>query len=153
VSSVDEALAVARAVGFPGHGIVVRQTKDGHEDILKDIRTEKALVEAVKNLLAKSPAKRVFLETDMRAHRNPTRMKAIREAAKDLIKNIASLCPNCQAPGFSAVDVAAGLECAACGRPTNQPLYDIYQCAACRHSEKRAAGQPADPRHCDYCNP
>ncbi|HSW33828.1 MAG TPA: DUF6671 family protein [Steroidobacteraceae bacterium] len=40
----------------------------------------------------------MFLESDLRAHANPTRMAMIRQAAEDLATRYRSPCPRCGAP-------------------------------------------------------
>ncbi len=111
VTTVEEALDFAKKIGFPEHGVIVRKSKNGHFGIYKDIATEKDLIKTVKKLLNNFFTNRIFIESDMRAHRNPTRMKAIKKATEDLIKNIKSLCPRCKAPGFIVVDFKKGLRC------------------------------------------
>jgi Zn finger protein HypA/HybF involved in hydrogenase expression len=114
------------------------------------------LVKKVDEMLSGLFTKRIFVETDMRAHRNPTQMKVIKKATEDLIKNIFSLCPKCRAPGFVVVDFEKGLKCSRCGIPTDLTLNDIYHCDACDHREKKAVtkyGKTADPQYCGYCNP
>ena len=177
VHSVEEALDFARKIGFPDHGIIVRKTdpiaSENNQpikpspptaqgldyltsDIHKNIHTEAELMEIVHKMLDDPHTDRVFVETDMRAHRNPTRMKAIEKAMEDLIQNVLSLCPNCQAPGFVVVDFETGLKCSLCHSPTDLPLNDIYQCSLCNHQTKKPVtkyGQTADPQYCGYCNP
>ncbi len=141
VTTVEEALDFAKKIGFPKHGVIVRKSKNGHFGIYKDITTEKHLIKTVKkllnNLFTNLFTNRIFIESDMRAHRNPTRMKAIKKATKDLIKNIKSLCPRCKAPGFIVVDFKKGIRCSWCNSPTDLPIYDIYKCSVCNYEEKR----------------
>jgi hypothetical protein len=156
VTTVEEALKFARASGFPEHGIVVRKSENGRSEIHKNIHTEEALADTVEKMLAGLFTKRIFVETDMRAHRNPARMKAIKKATEDLIKNIFSLCPKCQAPGFVVIDFEKGLKCSLCGMQTDLPLNDIYHCDVCNHREKKSVtkyGKTANPQDCGYCNP
>lgn len=156
VRSAKEALDFAKKIGFPEHGIILRKNKDGRRGIYKNIQTAEELVQKANKMFSGLFTKRIFVEADMRAHRNPTRMKAIEKATEDLIKNIASLCPKCRAHGFSAVDFEKGLKCALCNAPTDLPLYEIYLCDVCRHLEKKLAaghGAVADSQHCEYCNP
>ena len=156
VSSVEEAMDFAKKVGFPETGIIVRKSENGRIGIYKDITTKKDLLEKVTKILSWPFTKKVFLETDMRAHQNPTRMKAIENATLDLLKNIASICPKCKAPGFVIVDFEKGLKCSLCGMPTELPTEDIYQCSKCKYEERKLVtkyGKNADPKHCGYCNP
>jgi hypothetical protein len=156
VSSIEEALEFAQKIGFPKHGIIVRKSDKNHNKITKDIHTEADLKEKVTKLLSSPFTKKVFLETDMRAHKNPTRMQAIELATKDLIKNIKSLCPDCSAPGFTIIDYEKGLRCSHCKFSTDTPLYDIYQCNTCGYKEKKLVtkyGDFANPQYCENCNP
>ena len=50
----------------------------------------------------------VFMENDLRAHANPTRMNAIRQAATVLAQQMTSLCPACGSVGFWVRDREAG---------------------------------------------
>lgn len=156
VTTVREALDFAEKVGFPEHGVIVRKSESGRFGIHKNIQTEDVLKETVTKMLGGMFTKRVFIESDMRAHRNPTRMKAIKKATEDLIQNITSLCPKCQAPGFVVVDFEKGLPCALCRIPTDLPLNDTYQCNVCSHEENKRVtkyGEASDPQYCGYCNP
>ncbi len=156
VATVKEALNFAKKVGFPKHGIIVRKSKDGKSEIYKNIQTKEDLIKTASKMLCSIHTKRIFIESDMRAHKNPTRMKAIAKATEDLIRNIKSLCPKCHSPGFVVVDFEKGLKCSLCGLPTDLPLNDIYQCAICGYNEKRLVtkyGKAANPAQCGYCNP
>lgn len=155
VANVPEAIAFAREIGFPEHGVIVRDSERGSR-IRKDVRTEAELVSAVEDMLSGMFRTSAFIETDMRAHRNPTRMQAIARATEDLVRNIVSRCPQCDAPGFVAVSVETGLPCAACGRPSDLPRSEHRLCPRCQFSETRAVrtyGETADPRYCESCNP
>lgn len=104
---------------------------------------------------AQSASGQVFLETDLRAHANPTRMEMIRLAAEDLVAKLGSPCPACGAPGFWLVERIAGLLCGDCGAPTRETRAEVYGCLKCAHRETRERPEPqyADPGRCDYCNP
>ncbi len=156
VESVNDALDFAKRVGFPEHGVILRNNEKGRFGIHKNIQTEEMLIETMHTMLSGIFTKRVFIETDMRANRNPTRMKAIQKATEDLIKNSTSLCPQCRTPGFVSVDCEKGLECSRCHLSTDLPINDVYQCSVCNYSKKRLVtkyGEKADPQYCGYCNP
>ena len=156
VSNVGEALDFAKKIGFPETGIIVRKSENGSIGIYKNIDTHEDLIEKVTKILSWPFTKKVFLETDMRAHKNPTRMVAIKNATEDLLKNISSVCPKCSAPGFIVVNFEKGLKCSLCGMPTELPTEDIYQCSKCKYEERKLVtkyGKNADPQHCGYCNP
>jgi hypothetical protein len=152
VSSVEEVLAFAKEIGFPEHGIIVRKSETSRK-IYKEITSSEELEDISKKLLSGFFTKSIFLEADMRAHRNPTRMKAIEEATLDLIKNIKSTCPDCGAPGFIKTTVIKGLPCSSCGLDTDIPGIFLYECQMCHKQEERKEKDFADPVECAFCNP
>ena len=145
----------ARQSGFPGHHLVVRPEGEDDPRIRKGIAAWAELEAAFAWALNQSASGRVFLETDVRAHANPTRMDNIRLAAEDLAKKLCSLCPACGTPGFWIVEQVAGLACADCGASTREIRADLYGCLKCEHREtrERADVEYADPGRCDTCNP
>lgn len=148
VRSRDEALAFARTAGFPEHALVVHTTH-----IHKGVSDEALLAALVEQGLARAPE--VMLETDMRAHLNPTRMRAIARAADDLVQRLMCACPRCRAPGYGEAEPLSGRPCEACATPTWERIGAVWRCDTCRFEEHRLdtnAGL-ADPAHCDECNP
>ena len=154
VSSLQEAIDFAKKVGFPEHGVVVRKNEKSKE-IYKDIVTWEDFENTVKKLLSRPFTKKIFLETDMRAHRNPTRMRNIQFAMGDLMKNITSTCPQCNMFGYSVVEYVAGLPCRLCKQPTDAIKFALYECSKCgKKEERRISDVPfAEPGQCQYCNP
>ncbi|MBW4611974.1 MAG: hypothetical protein KME21_01565 [Desmonostoc vinosum HA7617-LM4] len=159
IQSWQEAEDFARKSGFPEHGLIVglEQQTNNHVEIIKGINTEAKFLEAV-NLAfnnLRSPGK-VYVETDMRALYNPTRMKNIEKATHDLIKKINSHCPSCSAPGFVIIESIEGLPCAICNFPTHVTRAVIYQCKKCNFLQEKLFPHHqefADPAQCNYCNP
>ncbi len=156
VSSLSEVILFAKKIGFPEHGIILRRSRDGRK-MEKEIKTWEELENKATRMFSSFFAgffvKTLYLETDMRAHRNPTRMKVIESAALDLIKNIESLCPSCGAIGFCKEGVAENLTCARCILTTNIPGSFLYTCQKCEYKEKRSERDFASPEECSYCNP
>ncbi|MFM7661268.1 MAG: DUF6671 family protein, partial [Bacteroidota bacterium] len=98
----------------------------------------------------------VFIETDMRAMYNPTRMKVIASCTQKLIEKMRSTCPKCQYPGFSVTEAVPGLPCSLCTCPTRSTLTYIFECQLCKYSDQQLypLGKTAeDPMYCDNCNP
>ena len=147
--------AFAKQARFPAHHLVVRPESEDDPRIRKGIAAWAELEAAFAWALAESANGRAFVETDMRAHANPTRMGNIRLAAEDLVKKMRSLCPACGTPGFWIVERVKGLPCEACAGPTRETRAEIFGCLKCAHRDtrERADRQVADPGHCDYCNP
>ena len=110
-------LAAAKAIGFPEFGIFVMRNCD-YSEPLKDIRTIEQLVAAVDSEAKRSDDGLALLISDMRAHRNPTRMKVLRALGWKLAKRLERQCPKCEAPGFGPVQSRRGL-------PASPPMRDL----------------------------
>lgn len=154
-ASWEEAEQFAHEAGFPEHWLVIRPEGEDHPQIQKGIATYddlKVSFHLARELAANGA---VFLETDMRAHGNPTRMETISKAASDLAEKLCSNCPVCETPGFYASERLAGLPCEACGSPTREIRAEIHRCKLCGHqlTVERAEAKTAPPARCDYCNP
>lgn len=154
VSSLEEAIDFAKKVGFPGHGVIVRKNEKSKE-IYKDIVSWQDFENIVTKLLAKPFTKKIFLETDMRAHRNPTRMRNIQLAMEDLMKNITSTCPKCYMFGYVTSEYIPGLPCRLCRQPTDIAKSVLYECIKCGNKEEKNIEGPqfVEPGQCQYCNP
>ncbi len=146
-------------VGFPAHGLIVRPEHPcrGAETLLfKDLPDHLQLAGAINAAATASSSGRALLETDMRAHRNPTRMASLRVLATRLARRIASACPACEAPGWGRLDVVPGLPCGWCGMPTPLMQRERFGCVSCSHTEEHPRPDglaEADPQHCPLCNP
>lgn len=146
VAPGDDISGWLRSIGFPSHGLVVRDA------------TGSVLAKGVQDaaLLARLRPKAARLETDMRAHVNPTRMAAIRRLAARLGARLASPCPACGGPGYGQTGSVPGLPCGACGSETGLVRAQVMGCSLCGHSEAqpRPDGRvTADPGECPECNP
>lgn len=157
-SELDDAQLVRW--GFPSHALIVRsELGDGSSPsgtIHKALRDRASLQAAIADCVAASPLRRARVETDMRAHLNPTRMRQIALLGERLVERLQCRCPQCLAPGFGRIDVVTGLPCKWCGTPTAAVLAEIHACAACgeRKDVPRADGlREVDPAQCDLCNP
>ncbi|KUR72527.1 hypothetical protein AQZ52_04600 [Novosphingobium fuchskuhlense] len=156
VADIEAGLAFAARAGFPAHGVIVMGVSDGKPapqlGLFKAIDTEASLSTALGRILALTGE--AHIETDMRAHRNPRRMRAIRRAMLDLVRRSRSLCPICAWPGFAITKRAAGLPCAWCASPTPQTRAEVWTCEGCGYTEERPVrAATADPMHCEACNP
>lgn len=147
--------AFATRSGFPEHQLVVRPQTETDPRIRKGIASWETLRAAFHEAQQQANDGQVFLEIDVRAHANPTRMDNIRLAAEDLLKKISSPCPACRAPGFWLLERLPGLPCEACGAPTREARAEVLGCRKCGHRQTRERRDKtaADPGHCDYCNP
>lgn len=149
VANLDELRLFAEAARFPGHGLILRLADS---TLIKDITDWDVLTRLVTSRFQTGEG--VQVETDMRAHRNPLRMRVIEQATQSLIEKIYSLCPRCGTPGFSVVEHEPGLPCEQCGSPTRLTQTEVWKCLHCQYSEsKRVAASTASAMYCDFCNP
>ena len=153
-SSLEELDAFASKVGFPSHGLILRRNKDNLVGLLKGITDPDLLRTAALQLLETQGAG--FVETDMRAMYNPSRMQVIQETAQLLLQKLNSFCPSCQLPGFAVTSAVPGLPCSLCGTPSSAALTHLMVCNHCQHQEKvdfPHGKKTEDPQYCQVCNP
>lgn len=139
-------------VGFPDHALVVLPTS-GHQPLFKGIQDVGSLHDAVEDCFDASGGARV--QTDMRAHLNPTRRRAIAALAAQLADRLAQHCPRCTAPGWGVAARTPGLACSECGSPTGLIASVTMACArtACDYQQRIPNDDTASPANCPYCNP
>ncbi len=154
VRSMQELMNFANRAQFPSHGLILRPSENDRLRIVKGITDMDTLQKWFLEYSAINGS--AFVETDMRAMYNPSRMAVIEKATEKLVKKLASTCPICDTPGFSIADARLGLPCEICNTPTKTPMYYILRCAKCGFESQE---QPAHkkkfetPMFCDYCNP
>ena len=150
-TNLDAFLSHAR---FPSHGLILKKGAHDHSLMDKGIHDESQLKKRIKEYLDLHGS--CYLETDMRAMHNPTRMRAIAELTERLIQKINHCCPYCHTPGFDITDAIHGLPCAICNMPTRSIKNFIYTCKKCNFTQlesNRENKKEEDPMFCDFCNP
>ncbi|MFO0639288.1 MAG: DUF6671 family protein [Polyangiaceae bacterium] len=155
-SSEEGVGAFLERIGFPSHAVLVGPKRS-------DLRRASSIVKGITNhdTLRRELARivhqhgTVLIETDMRAHMNPTRRQAITRAAEDMVRRARVACPRCGKPGFYFVEAVPGRPCSQCGYATGKTKERISACRGCRYRQVTPAeGSPyADPYHCPECNP
>lgn len=160
VSTWEAAQQFAQQIGFPAHGLVVIAGAGSVSEGISADQIRKGITSAAEFASAfawaKTQAEKVWLETDMRALYNPTRMQVIQQATQDLIAKLKSTCPRCRTPGFAIVDRESGLPCGLCGQPTSLIRSVIHGCDRCGFQQTvlfPEGSKTADPTYCHYCNP
>jgi hypothetical protein len=154
IKTEKELLVFAANANFPSHGLILRKSKDDYTAIEKGITSAAQLNKVFIKLM--NDFGTAFVETDMRAMYNPTRMKIIENATKKLVEKINTLCPVCNMPGLGITDAKEGLPCEICNFPTRSTISYIYSCQKCSYTkeDKYPKGkQTEDPMYCDHCNP
>lgn len=157
VRDIEDGLSFSRHVGIPEHSVVVMTAKGDQPDtskpVLKGLSSPDEIRSALEEVLRCDD--QAFIEADMRAHCNPTRMKSIERAAFDMIRRWQSKCPTCGYPGWNVARRLPGRKCHWCGNPTRLPATDIYRCNHCSYEtydDTPGKGRAA-PGACDICNP
>jgi hypothetical protein len=154
VTSENELLEFALRCKFPSHGLIIKDHDKNYQFIQKGICSKKDLLKQYRKCMITYGF--VYVETDMRAMYNPTRMTIIQRATQKLVDKITTSCTVCGTPGFGIVDVVEGLPCEYCNAPTKSILYQIYQCSSCSHTKKMiypSGNFFEDPMYSDTCNP
>lgn len=171
-NSVQDLDSFLVRIGFPSHAVILRPNKtdssllkkvsgllnknERHRLIFKGIKDESALIQAFDVCQKNSIDKMVLVETDMRAHMNPTRMKVLRKIGVKMAKRIQTTCPRCSCPGFGMTQTAGALLCEICKYPSKRPLFEIHTCPKCFLEEKllRKDGiRHLEQKFCQICNP
>ena len=123
----------AEREGFPEHQLVMRP--DGPNDvcIFKGISDWGQLKTCFDAGVVQSRRGQVFVELDLRAFANPSRMKHIEQAAADLLQRIQSACPACAVPGYWICERLPGLPCECCRLPTSSFRSEVWACLRCEY--------------------
>lgn len=154
IHSISELKVFARKAKFPSHALIMRKASDSNAPIHKGISNKKLLEELFFEFHQLHGA--VYVETDMRAMYNPTRMRVIKKATVNLIEKIGSKCPACAHPGFSTTKNIPGLPCEQCHMPTSSTLKRVSSCVKCKFEKEQMypnKKQTEEPMYCQFCNP
>jgi hypothetical protein len=154
IKTETELLCFSENAKFPTHGLILRKSKDDFNEIVKGITNPENLINTFNHFI--SAYGKAYIETDMRAMYNPTRMKVIERAAKKLVDKINSCCPQCSTPGFGITDAKQGLPCKSCNAPTRSTISYLFTCQKCAYIKEEFypnGKQTEDPMFCDFCNP
>lgn len=154
VTDKQQVLEFAEKALFPSHGLILKAQQHAKTCIKKGITAyEDLLTLTTKHLETEG---KIWLETDMRALYNPTRMLVIEEAIRQLVQKLKSECPVCHYPGFWISEIKDGLPCMQCGFATRSTYAHIYRCEHCLHEKELYFPhfrRYEDPMYCDFCNP
>lgn len=154
ISSKEEAFDFAEKIGFPNHAVIIKDQEKDFKEVVKGINSIDELNYILNKMLKKHIT--LWIETDMRALYNPTRMNTIKRATENLISKLNSLCPDCNSPGFWITEAIKGLPCSNCGLPTKSIKTHKYECKQCLfHLNKDYPDNKytEEPMYCDFCNP
>lgn len=155
-ATLQEVKALADRLRFPSHHLVVRRAEKWRigDAVTKGIGDMALLLHTAEAVIATHGS--CWVETDLRAMANPTRMQAIADTAAEFAAELTRTCPACGTCWFHITDTRSGLPCGLCGWPTASIRAQVRSCTHCAHQEMepRADGRTEeDPRFCDHCNP
>ncbi|WP_438969386.1 DUF6671 family protein [Nonlabens sp.] len=154
ITTEKELMEFAQVAQFPSHALILSKSQNDKTDVVKGITDINNLKNAFDDLIEVSNS--IYVETDMRAMYNPSRMNVIEQATIKLISKIKNTCPDCKTPGFDITEVKKGLPCDLCGQPTKSTFSYIFQCQQCSYSKEELypnKKEKEDPMYCDFCNP
>lgn len=152
----DEPLdRVLAGADFPAHALLVMpSTGPRGGPVHKGIRDLTRLRAAIRECASAAPDGRARVETDLRAHCNPTRMAVIAALGTRLAARLARECHACGTPGWGMLRLLPGFACADCDRPTALIRAELHGCVRCDATrEIPLARSAAEPRFCENCNP
>lgn len=157
IDSIASLQQFAQAVQFPSHALILRPSnRETKTAVFKGLDSYLLLEQAFYECQGLAPDGKIWVETDMRAHYNPSRMSVIAELASNLADRLTKYCRICHTPGWGKIRHEKGLRCSWCKSPTELIKFEIFGCVKCNHEESknRFDGlEQAEPSHCQYCNP
>ena len=145
-----------KAIGFPRYGVFVLCSSDMAHPIKRGSIPWTTSSRPMNQEAKRSEDGMAVLIADMRAHRNPTRMRVLRALSWKLAKRLERLCPKCHAPGFGSIGNRRGLPCEACAKPTHWVHFEIDGCSVCGHADARPRKDgrtTATTLSCASCSP
>ncbi len=172
VSRIEEAEEFLKNSKFPSHGLIVRPNKYrtsllgkisrvitgelNDEPIYKGLRDKANLATAIDSCRESSFDGLARIETDMRAHMNPTRVRVLRTLGIKLARRLHSTCPECACPGYGVTAGAGFLPCEECGYPSEAPALEVNTCSKCKYQKtvpRRDGVTQIEANYCQRCNP
>lgn len=153
-SHYEDLLHFAKKVNFPSHALILKDKKEEGNSVFKALRNEKHL-KLIFDFL-KELNDEVYVETDMRAHLNPTRQLVIQEAVNNLVARMKSVCPKCKTPDFWVDHLKFDLNCMVCDAPTSLASVEVLHCKSCAYEEEKKiviTDEDLIQAACERCNP
>lgn len=157
LNSLEELEKFTKQAKFPSHGLILRPNTTKNKEIMfKGITSQEALENAFYECLKTTSDGKIWVETDMRAQFNPSRMSVIGELATRFAERLATNCPKCSTPGWGKIREKKGLACEWCDSETDLIKLEFFGCTKCNYEEINERPdhlKKADPSSCQYCNP
>ena len=133
---------------FPDHKLIVMPNAARRLHPMKGVDDIESLRKYIAACCRLSRDSRARVESDLRAHANPTRREVIARAADELANRVARLCPECSAPGWGVSSRKSACRCSRCGAPALR-AEARWSCVACPATMVVEGAEPAE----DLCGP
>lgn len=143
---------ILKKADFPNHALIVRPEKFPGS-VFKGIRTLSELEAAIVKVASENQGPAI-VESDLRAHMSPSRMKNVSAAAEQLVRRLETICKECKFPGFGVVEFLKGAECELCGEFIQEVVIGKkYGCVKCEYTEEEIEKRTITAANCPRCNP
>ena len=164
---------------LPNHAVIARL--ESAANAVKGIRTRSELEIALSHLATAAPKptradatgeestapeptaakrvtevhQRIWIESDFRAMRSPSRQRNILACAERLVDRLNQACPACNSRGFGRTGTISGAICQSCGLTNeSRAKAELWSCAYCSHRYESPRGDGTiGPEFCEFCNP
>jgi len=147
VGSMEELREFAAKALFPAHGLILRPNRSVDPTLVfKGVDAEGALESAFRECVKHSADRKAWVETDMRAMFNPTRMEVIAELGGRLAERLAALCPKCSTPGWGRVRLLPEMDYGDCAGGVAVGASEVHGCVKCGHEERMGSGGGVERR-------
>lgn len=141
VGSMEELREFAAKALFPAHGLILRPNRSADSNLVfKGVDSEGALESAFRECVKHSADRKAWVETDMRAMFNPTRMEVIAELGGRLAERLAALCPKCSTPGWGSVRLLPEMDGGECAGGVEVGGAEVHGCVKCGYEERMGSG-------------
>ncbi len=133
---------------FPDHKLIVMPNAARRLHVMKGVDDTESLRTCIAACCRLSRDSRARVESDLRAHANPTRRAVIARAGEELASRVARLCPECSAPGWGVATRKVACRCSRCGAPALR-AEAWWSCVACPATMAMEGAELAE----DLCGP
>lgn len=154
VGPEDDLEELLGRAGFPAHRLIC-QPSSATRPVHKGIDSLVELRQAIAACAEASSDGLARVGSDFRAQCSPSRQLIIKQVAVRLAERLATLCPQCEAPGWGRIGSLRGLPCRWCATWVDDALRGfVFGCACCGSTVDEAADREfVDPDRCPNCNP
>lgn len=153
IQDTSSTLGLIKKWGFPHQGVIIRKKRKLLKDkIYKDFCDPSEIHKVIKN----NEGSILTIEPDFRAHLNPKRMEAIKDAGLDLITILTRPCQSCKYLPLEYESPAENIRCIQCNTPSKRFGKETWSCPKCKTLhlfERKDKKRMIKASECEFCNP